>query len=138
MDAAAVLWRSSPLLGIGAGNFLVLLPYTLPQKTIYYLQPVHNIYMLVLTELGVLGLLIMGLGLIRIIHRVLLAMRSSDGNPLGPLHLYSMALVSLGILGYIDHYPVTLQQGQLLLGLITGALWGICIHNSSKSSVSEG
>jgi len=57
LNAAAIkLWQSSPLFGVGLGNFLVRLPEALPTRTIYFLQPVHNIYLLLLSEVGIVGI----------------------------------------------------------------------------------
>ncbi len=63
-------------------------------------QPIHNIYLLILSELGVLGILGI-LGTIKI-------------------KKMSLALGAILILGFFDHYFLTLQQGQILLALTIG------------------
>lgn len=104
-QAAVKLWQQSPLVGIGLGNFLVKLPEALPSRSVYFLQPVHNIYLLLLSEAGVIGFLFF-LFLLWMIYQK---------KPFGIWHL---AFGILLILGFIDHYPLTLQQGQLLLTLV--------------------
>jgi hypothetical protein len=106
LNAAAVrLWTVSPLVGVGLGNFLVRLPETLPSRQIYFLQPVHNIYLLVLAETGVVGLAMFALLIWRGVR--------NQGSP-----IILVSLVALLLLGFVDHYPATLQQGQLLLTLL--------------------
>jgi hypothetical protein len=104
LNAAAVkIWQESPLVGVGLGNFLVELPKALPSRSVYFLQPVHNIYLLVLTETGIVGLVFFLWLLWQIARKKSFSI------------LYS--LFSILALGLIDHYPLTLQQGQLLLTL---------------------
>lgn len=102
--AAVKIWQSSPLFGVGLGNFLVRLPEALPTRTIYFLQPVHNIYLLLLSEVGVVGLLFFVWFLQKAFRR--------------PFSIWHVALSILLVLGLIDHYPLTLQQGQLLLTVL--------------------
>lgn len=107
LNAAAIkLWQSSPLFGVGLGNFLVRLPEALPTRTIYFLQPVHNIYLLLLSEVGVVGFLF----LVWFLQK---AFRHS-------FSIWHLAFGILLVLGLVDHYPLSLQQGQLLLTLLLG------------------
>jgi len=103
-SAAITMWQHSPLFGVGLGNFLVELPKNLPSRTIYFLQPVHNIYLLLLSETGIVGLGSFLLLLWYIFQRI----RNSK---------LKAPIVALLLLGLIDHYPLTLQQGQLLFTL---------------------
>ncbi len=103
-SAAITMWRASPLFGVGLGNFLVELPKNLPSRTIYFLQPVHNIYLLLLSETGIVGLGSFLLLLWYIFQRI----RNSK---------FKTSIVALLLLGLVDHYLLTLQQGQLLFTL---------------------
>lgn len=122
-NAAIELWKQSPLVGIGLGNFLVKLPDVLPSRSIYFLQPVHNIYLLVLAETGAIGLLLFVLFLWNLFKKMIRAMkhvtRDYKRNSLLLVTCY-LSLVALLILGLVDHYPFTLQQGQLLFTLALG------------------
>ncbi len=101
-DAAIQMVLSHPVFGVGLGNFLVELPTYLPTRTIYFLQPVHNIYLLLLSEVGALGVM----GIFWILWRI-------------RKHIeFSVALGTIAILGLVDHYFLTLQQGQLLLTIV--------------------
>jgi len=105
-SAAITMWQHSPLFGVGLGNFLVELPKNLPSRTIYFLQPVHNIYLLILAETGLVGLVAFFFLLWHVFRRV--------HWTFGIGH---WAFFSLLLLGLVDHYLLTLQQGQLLFTL---------------------
>lgn len=96
-EVALRMWQSSPLVGVGLGNYLVELPKYLVSRDVYFLQPVHNIYLLILAETGVIGLGVF----------VWIIMRA--------FKKFNLSLFILLLLGLVDHYPITLQQGQLLL-----------------------
>jgi O-antigen ligase len=100
-----MLWQQSPLVGIGAGNFIVALPDLLVSKTVYYLQPVHNLYLLTLSEYGLIGL---G-GLLWLLF-----------SGIKKFSFRCSPLLALVVIGVFDHYLLTLQQGQLLLTLVVG------------------
>lgn len=100
LNASAIfMFQSFPLFGVGLGNFLVALPDNLVSRSIYFLQPVHNIYLLLIAEIGVIGVI-----------GVLWVMRKRIK--------FTWPLIGLILLGLVDHYPLTLQQGQLLLTLV--------------------
>lgn len=107
-DAAVKIWQQSPLFGVGLGNFLVALPAFLPSRTIYFLQPVHNIYLLILAENGIIGVILV----IWFVWKVIQKKKYFS--------FLLVPLLTLLLLGLVDHYPITLQQGQLLLALLVG------------------
>ena len=110
VQAAWQMFRQSPIFGIGLGSFLPRLPEFLLPRQFYFLQPVHNIFLLILTETGVIvfGLTIFGLGLI------LKRLWKKRKHPL------FLALLVIILTGFFDHYWLTLQQTQLLFALILG------------------
>jgi len=94
--AALSMFRVSPVIGNGLGNFLVRLPDYLVSRTIYFLQPAHNIYLLVLAETGIIGFAIF----------LWVLWKTVSNNKI---------IIPILLLGFVDHYFLTLQQGQLLL-----------------------
>jgi O-antigen ligase len=105
LNAAALsMARASPITGNGLGNYLVQLPDHLVSRQIYFLQPVHNIYLLLLSETGILGCAIFG-------WIVWTACKKKN------LTIIRYSLFSILLLGLVDHYLLTLQQGQLLFTL---------------------
>ena len=100
--AAIAMIKESPIVGNGLGNFLVQLPHVLVSREIYFLQPVHNIYLVLLSETGSTGLAIFLWCLWKAVkHKT-----------------YRLSLVSCLLLGLADHYFLTLQQGQVLFTII--------------------
>ncbi len=50
--------KESPWIGVGLGNFLVRLPEFQRNNGVYWLQPVHNIFILAWSQIGILGLVL--------------------------------------------------------------------------------
>lgn len=112
LNASAIsLIRQSPFFGVGAGNFLGQLPEVLPSRMIYFLQPVHNIYLLLLSEIGFVGSIILGWLLFTTIkdHKEKFSIQNT---------MIRISLFMILLLGFTDHYAFTLQQGQLLFTLL--------------------
>jgi O-antigen ligase len=99
------------LLGEGLGTFIVNLPVF---KGIFsyswLLQPVHNIFLLVFSEAGILGLL----AFCFLIYKVLVAQLKTK-----TLFLL-LPLIFILFTGLFDHYTLTLQQNILLFSIFIG------------------
>ncbi len=107
LNAAAVaMFRASPVTGNGLGNFLVRLPDYLVSRAIYFLQPAHNIYLLMLSETGIIGCTIF-----------LWVLWKAEKNIFRKFSMYHLSLFTVLVLGLVDHYFLTLQQGQLLFAI---------------------
>jgi hypothetical protein len=104
--AAIRMVRSHPLFGVGAGNFLVNLPEMQKNNSYFWLQPVHNGVLLVLAELGILGLIVAGLAASEIGEKV--RIKKSEW----------MILIVIGLTAMVDHYWVTLPQNSWLLAIV--------------------
>lgn len=109
------LWQQSPVVGIGLGNFLVALPKSIAGRQINFLQPVHNIYLLLLSESGLLGLSLFIAGIWISLKKLISHIRT---HPLSSVHVFFLSFCGLLITGFVDHYPITLQQGQLWLAIL--------------------
>ena len=109
-NASIAMFLKHPLFGVGANNFLVNLPTYLSQQKTLLLQPVHNIYLLSLSETGIVGFLLF-------LTAIFLALRSVFKRK---IFLAGIVLFEFLFLGLFDHYFFTLQQGQLLTALIFG------------------
>jgi O-antigen ligase len=104
LNAAALsMARASPVIGNGLGNFLVQLPGHLVSRQIYFLQPVHNIYLLMLSETGIIGFALF-----------LWVVWKAAKNIFHNFSLSHVSFLMVLLLGLVDHYPLTLQQGQLM------------------------
>ncbi|MDO8515513.1 MAG: O-antigen ligase family protein [bacterium] len=94
------------IFGTGLGtNILALQNYSknlfFNSQPLAYLQPVHNIFLLVLSEVGILGLLLF----FKLFFKK------------------NFLIFVILFLGLFDHYFLTVQQGQLLLVLILGIIY---------------
>lgn len=104
--AALSMIAASPLWGVGLSRFIPSLPdHSYPP---FMLQPVHNVYLLLFAETGMIGVLIFGLTVGLCIKRALVA----KWLPL------VVALAAILVLGVFDHYFVTIQQTILLFTLM--------------------
>lgn len=105
-DASLEIIFANPLLGVGLNNYLVHLPGYLSTNGItWFIQPVHNIFLLVLSEIGLVGLVL----IILMFRKYYL-----ERNDL------VVALLIIVISSSFDHYWFTLQQNQLLLSILLG------------------
>lgn len=110
----ASMIKEQPLVGVGLNNFISQLP-KFWQNTgfTYWLQPVHNIFLLVAAETGLLGLVIFLWFLILTFKKLLI---TKNVQPL-------LLLLVILTLGLFDHYWLTLQQSQLLFTIVLGLSW---------------
>jgi O-antigen ligase len=123
ISASLEMVKSSPILGVGLGNYIPTLAQMQSPLTVgTYLQPVHNIYLLVASEAGLLGL---GLFL-WFLWKTFGIIMNYELQLKKPL---LFALLAILITGFFDHYWLTLQQGQLLFAFVIGLCWsGKTLH----------
>jgi len=110
---AGYLIARNPVLGVGLGRFIPLIPDVINNVrilsiSIWWLQPVHNVYLLVVSETGFLGFFILTTFLIKLIVNKNI--------------ILSFILLAILITGLIDHYWLTLQQTRMLLAIVSGLL----------------
>lgn len=108
------LFLKSPLLGVGLNNFISS-QQDLVAGPSRFLQPVHNIFLLSLSETGIIGFL----GLIILFYPVL------------KLYPIPYTLYAILFLGLFDHYFLTLPQGYRLLFM----LWGLSLSKLSSKII---
>ena len=107
------LFKQNPIFGVGLKNFIpCLADYQLALGR-SWLQPIHNIYWLVLVELGLLGTTIVLWWLWQTLCRIGFAGRKS----------LLLALLAVLLTGANDHYWLTLPQNQLLLTFLLAWIW---------------
>ncbi|MBI2036028.1 O-antigen ligase family protein [Candidatus Microgenomates bacterium] len=117
-NSAIEMFKQSPVWGVGLNNFLMNLPrYQKPQAGPLWLQPVHNIFLLVAAETGLIGLLFFAW----FISRTVIKLRKKKEFQISNFKF--QILIIIFVLGLFDHYFWTLQQGQLLLALVFGLCW---------------
>lgn len=83
----------------------------------YFLQPPHNIAILILIQMGIWGLLFFFTALLASIKRILLYKNSYEKE------LKIILLITFIFASCFDHYFITLHQGMLLTAILFGIFW---------------
>jgi len=99
--------------GVGGGNLVAAIAPVLPKnESLFFLQPVHNGFVLMLAEWGVVGFLAGGIIAVFFLKSAIKYGRRD----------FLLAFLMMGWLLTWDHYVLTLQQNQLMLGVVVGFL----------------
>ncbi len=143
---SADIIKENWLLGTGIGNYTLALYKKNPSLSSYEYQPVHNLFMLILAELGILGLFIFLLFLFYIAKKLIKSLRPelTDTSPSSqslPVCLSAQAgagrqedtltieknhfiilFIFIFIISLFDHYFWSLYFGVLLFWISAGIL----------------
>ncbi|MFA6381953.1 MAG: O-antigen ligase family protein [Candidatus Buchananbacteria bacterium] len=124
------LISANPWQGTGIGNYtLGVFEKINAGWPGYYYQPVHNIYFLVLAELGIFGALVFGLMLVLLVYQLVKHAGASRPARLGeagdsrrPLRIIIVLLCLFLVLfiSLVDHYFWTLWTGVMIFWIILG------------------
>lgn len=123
-NAIALSLIKNNLLGVGIGNQVL---YSVKNEVYknagmtqaWQWQPIHNIYLLMASEIGILGLI----AFLLFVGKLLLSRFSIIHNSL--FMIPSTMLIALLMLGLFDHFLWTLQPGRLMLWLTIGLVMGL-------------
>lgn len=108
-QAGLMMIFDHPVLGVGLNNFVVNLEqYAITKEVVRFLQPVHNVGLLVVSQTGILGMI----WLIVLWKKLPKQIKVS---------LCLGGLILLPILS-LDHYLLTIQTGMLLLVFTIGII----------------
>lgn len=110
-NESRVLIKNNWILGVGLGNYI---PYvynnTHLKQNIWDYQPVHNVYLLVLSELGILGLICyLSIFIYALISRIK-----------QKRYLFILPIIVILIINLFDHYFWTSFSGIMLSFLVLG------------------
>ena len=106
--------EKNPVFGVGINNFFNGLNFSKGQLEVSLIQPVHNIFLLVYSETGILGFCFFIYLFYKVTKNVIYKSLKKERKYL------LMLIFSIVFLGFFDHYFLTIQQGQLLLSIIFG------------------
>lgn len=112
-DAQALI-AEQPIIGVGAGNFTAEIMQLQPERPVWSIQPAHNVFMLVWSELGVVGLLLLAGFLV---FSLLPILKSKIVHYTSAI---SIAFLSLIPSLFLDHWLYTSHFGLLFFFLILG------------------
>ncbi len=111
---ALQITKDHPLLGVGLNNFTIAMDkYGKISGWVRFLQPAHNVYLLIASEIGLLGLALF-LCLLFSAFRLLLRKKN---------YLLLISLTQIALLCLSDHYFWTLQQTCLFFWLLIGLVF---------------
>jgi len=108
-DISGKIISSNFLFGVGEGAYTKALGGHTSAVNNWFIQPVHNIFLLALGELGILGLMLF-------LYLILKAFEKQKFK----LNFLTIGLLVIIFTGSLDHYWLTLQQNRLLFTFILG------------------
>ncbi len=117
------------LFGIGPGDFTGWLMEQNLNLPSYMYQPVHNIYLLIYSEIGIIGFVLFLLFLVFLIKDFLI--KFSIKNLLTTYYL--LLTTSILFIGLFDHFLLTIQQGRFVFWLSLALLTISTNYDNIKS-----
>ena len=107
--------KENLIFGSGLGtNILALQKYSsdiyFNSQPLAFLQPVHNVYLMILSETGILGFIFSTYFIYKLYNLVKKIM------------FLKLLILLILFISFFDHYFMTLQSGQLLLSLVLGII----------------
>ncbi len=128
IDAASqsfTLISNHPLLGSGLGTYtLDAAEHTKAKQPSWFFQPVHNIFLLLISEIGIIGFMLLLVMLSLCLWN--LYKRIASGEAV----LLFVLMVPLLIIGLFDHWPISLHFGPLLCAAVLGLAANQAKHES--------
>ena len=115
----------SPIVGVGPGAYVFALETLSKNQPSWSYQPIHNTFLLLLAELGIIGFVAFGYFLFEIFHSVppLLHKEGIRGwsrlNPVSSGKIFATAFcLGLAILALFDHYLFSMWPGLALATIV--------------------
>jgi O-antigen ligase len=118
---AVDMFRARPLTGVGIGSFSIELSTYAIQGAV--IEPVHNLFLLAGSELGILGLLLLTALFILVGLNIFKAQTPK-------LIVASAMVTGVGVISLFDHYLWTLAPGRVMLALALGLWIGQVTHDA--------
>jgi len=109
INNALIIFSHSPFFGVGLGNYLLAQNNFSSKFYLFFNQPVHNIFLLFLTEVGALFFILLFFFFISFLKK------KSKKNSFTP---YFLLLTTIFFTGFFDHYWLTLVQNFFLMGVV--------------------
>jgi hypothetical protein len=110
LKESLILIMKYPLAGTGLGSYLVASQHFASKYPYFFLQPVHNVFLLFAAETGIP---VFSVTLLFLVSWIKKQVRSAP---------FLLALLAVCMTGMFDHYWLTLQQNMLLLPVIFGIM----------------
>ena len=111
-DVSGKMFSNNWLFGTGLNTFISQSIYSVEKGGGWLLQPVHNIYLLILVEMGIPGVIALFVLFLKLLLKI------AKTKKIWGVLIIVFVLVS----GLFDHYWFTIQQNTLLLAFFIGFL----------------
>lgn len=108
INSSLEMFFKNPVFGVGINNFLNNLKTSF--NTPVLIQPVHNIFLLTLAQVGVVGFFVFIYMFFRVVK---LSIKSKDKKIIKLSIIFSIIFI-----GSFDHYLLTIQQAQILFTIL--------------------
>jgi len=105
--------KSYPIFGVGIGNYLLAQKNFPSSFPLFFNQPVHNIFLLVIAEIGILFFVL-------ILFFTIIFFKKNYKKITTTIYYL---LFTIFTTGFFDHYWLTLKQNFLVLALIFGVVF---------------
>lgn len=110
------MFLQSPIIGKGLNTFVINLPSVKPDNSYFwFLQPVHNILWLLLSETGIVGIYLFLYFIFRLNETFIV-----NKNKIGFIMLFVILFI-----GTFDHYFLSLQQNMLSISVALAAAFSL-------------
>mgnify|MGYP001566367453 CR=1 FL=1 len=110
------VFLSSPIMGVGPSAYTFILERLDPGHPVWSYQPIHNVFLLILAELGLIGVLALVYSIFTINPFANASLRE-----VGTLFACTIAIL-LFVIGLFDHYLWTLWPGLALTAVAVATL----------------
>ncbi len=124
IQTSFLIIKEHPFLGIGLGNFVWEIREMLNLLAAWLHQPVHNIYLLIASETGLIGLIAFLFFLFYLFRCGRLSLPHVGGSA---SHIMLVIAFSFLFIGLFDHFFWTLQQGQIMFWLALGLIHSLTV-----------
>lgn len=115
-EEAKTIIHLHPFLGVGIGAYEAVLMDLYPDKPIYTYQPVHNTWLLLWAELGIIGILLFFCWLALLLEGLKRLVDKNRRIRIDQAILFA-CIISIGLIAYFEHFFWTLPFGLLLVGV---------------------
>jgi O-antigen ligase len=123
IQSAFEIIQSHWLIGTGLNNYFSYLIGVQKNFSPVFLQPPHNVFVLVLLQTGILGLILFVTFVVQTFGQLLHRSQKSKGLDKTLIQATIVVLVIALFAGLTDHFFLTVQQGQLLIAVLIGIAW---------------
>lgn len=120
LDVSREIISEHPISGVGIGQFILSEYKNYSNLEGWHYQPVHNVYLLITSELGTVGLILLLLFILTILHNCCINTKRKNRNT-GLLrmtdNLFCVIILAFIVISLFDHYFWDIKTGMIIFAL---------------------